>query len=182
MNDYIIIRGAKEHNLKNIDIDIPKNKLVVITGVSGSGKSSLAFDTIYEEAVSYTHLRAHETGRNLVCRLLLEKKEKEWLQEEKDKKNGVGGPIKFGSDKEEKEKEEFLDWMLEMMEEDSDEEDSDEKNEEDGDKSEKEEEKLPSFEGSFVPKKLTVEEIVKQRIDAYSSTSVSYTHLTLPTN
>jgi hypothetical protein len=111
---------------------------------------------------------------------IIEKKEKEWLQEEKDKKNGVGGPIKFGSDKEEKEKEEFLDWMLEMMEEDSDEEDSDEedsdeedsdeKNEENNDKSEKEEEKLPSFEGSFVPKKLTVEEIVKQRIDAYSST------------
>ena len=101
---------------------------------------------------------------------IIEKKEKEWLQEEKDKKNGVGGPIKFGSDKEEKEKEEFLDWMLEMMEEDSDEEDSDEKNEEDNDKSEKDEEKLPSFEGSFVPKKLTVEEIVKQRIDAYSST------------
>ena len=49
MNDYIIIRGAKEHNLKNIDIDIPKNKLVVITGVSGSGKSSLAFDTVYAE-------------------------------------------------------------------------------------------------------------------------------------
>ena len=49
MNDYILIRGAKEHNLKNIDIDIPKNKLVVITGVSGSGKSSLAFDTVYAE-------------------------------------------------------------------------------------------------------------------------------------
>jgi excinuclease ABC subunit A len=49
MNNYIIIRGAKEHNLKNVDIDIPKNKLVVITGVSGSGKSSLAFDTIYAE-------------------------------------------------------------------------------------------------------------------------------------
>ena len=44
MNDFILVRGAKEHNLKNIDIDIPKNKLVVITGVSGSGKSSLAFD------------------------------------------------------------------------------------------------------------------------------------------
>ena len=39
--DYIKVRGAKEHNLKNIDIDIPKNKMVVITGVSGSGKSSL---------------------------------------------------------------------------------------------------------------------------------------------
>ena len=49
MNDCIEIRGAKEHNLKNIDIDIPRNKLVVITGLSGSGKSSLAFDTIYAE-------------------------------------------------------------------------------------------------------------------------------------
>ena len=49
MNDEIIIRGAKEHNLKNIDINIPKNKLVVVTGLSGSGKSSLAFDTIYAE-------------------------------------------------------------------------------------------------------------------------------------
>lgn len=45
----IIVRGAREHNLKNIDIDIPKNSLVVITGLSGSGKSSLAFDTIYAE-------------------------------------------------------------------------------------------------------------------------------------
>lgn len=47
--DKIIIKGARENNLKNIDIDIPKNKLVVMTGVSGSGKSSLAFDTIYAE-------------------------------------------------------------------------------------------------------------------------------------
>ena len=47
--DKIIIKGARENNLKNIDIEIPKNKLVVITGVSGSGKSSLAFDTIYAE-------------------------------------------------------------------------------------------------------------------------------------
>ena len=47
--DKIKIRGAREHNLKNIDIDIPRDKLVVITGVSGSGKSSLAFDTIYAE-------------------------------------------------------------------------------------------------------------------------------------
>src|SRR6478736_2322911 len=47
--EYIEIFGAKEHNLKNIDISIPKNKLVVITGISGSGKSSLAFDTIYAE-------------------------------------------------------------------------------------------------------------------------------------
>lgn len=46
---FIKIRGAAEHNLKNIDIDIPRNELVVLTGVSGSGKSSLAFDTIYAE-------------------------------------------------------------------------------------------------------------------------------------
>lgn len=48
-NDYIEIKGAREHNLKNINVTIPKNKLTVITGLSGSGKSSLAFDTIYAE-------------------------------------------------------------------------------------------------------------------------------------
>lgn len=48
-NDFIEIKGAREHNLKNVDINIPKNKLTVITGLSGSGKSSLAFDTIYAE-------------------------------------------------------------------------------------------------------------------------------------
>ena len=47
--EFIKIRGAKEHNLKNIDVDIPRNKMVVLTGLSGSGKSSLAFDTIYAE-------------------------------------------------------------------------------------------------------------------------------------
>ncbi|MCD6472698.1 excinuclease ABC subunit UvrA [Candidatus Aerophobetes bacterium] len=47
--DKIIIKGAREHNLKNIDLEIPRNKLVVITGLSGSGKSSLAFDTLYAE-------------------------------------------------------------------------------------------------------------------------------------
>src|SRR5258708_2015476 len=49
MSDKIVIRGARVHNLKNINLDIPRNKLVVITGLSGSGKSSLAFDTIYAE-------------------------------------------------------------------------------------------------------------------------------------
>ena len=47
--DYILIKGAKLHNLKNIDVAIPRNKLVTITGLSGSGKSSLAFDTLYAE-------------------------------------------------------------------------------------------------------------------------------------
>ena len=47
--DKIIIKGARQHNLKNVDVDIIRNKLVVITGLSGSGKSSLAFDTLYAE-------------------------------------------------------------------------------------------------------------------------------------
>lgn len=45
----IVVKGARAHNLKNIDIELPKNKLIVMTGLSGSGKSSLAFDTIYAE-------------------------------------------------------------------------------------------------------------------------------------
>lgn len=49
MTDRLVIKGARQHNLKNIDVEIPRNKLVVITGLSGSGKSSLAFDTIYAE-------------------------------------------------------------------------------------------------------------------------------------
>ena len=49
MADRITIKGAREHNLKNIDLEIPRDRLVVITGISGSGKSSLAFDTIYAE-------------------------------------------------------------------------------------------------------------------------------------
>src|SRR5437899_9623230 len=48
-SDRIVVRGAREHNLKNIDLEIPRDQLVVITGVSGSGKSSLAFDTLYAE-------------------------------------------------------------------------------------------------------------------------------------
>ena len=46
---FISIRGAREHNLKNVDLDIPRDSLTVMTGLSGSGKSSLAFDTIYAE-------------------------------------------------------------------------------------------------------------------------------------
>ena len=47
--EYLIIKGARTHNLKNISVDLPRNKLIVITGLSGSGKSSLAFDTLYAE-------------------------------------------------------------------------------------------------------------------------------------
>src|SRR5512136_88496 len=49
MRETITIKGAREHNLKNIDVDLPRNQLIVITGLSGSGKSTLAFDTIYAE-------------------------------------------------------------------------------------------------------------------------------------
>ncbi|RPJ38950.1 MAG: ATP-binding cassette domain-containing protein [Chloroflexi bacterium] len=49
MSDEIIIKGARLHNLKNVDVSIPKNKLVVFTGLSGSGKSTLAFDTLHKE-------------------------------------------------------------------------------------------------------------------------------------
>lgn len=47
--DHIVVHGARSHNLKNIDVSIPRDKFVVITGLSGSGKSSLAFDTLYAE-------------------------------------------------------------------------------------------------------------------------------------
>ena len=49
MKDFISVKGAREHNLKNINVELPRNKFIVITGLSGSGKSSLAFDTIYAE-------------------------------------------------------------------------------------------------------------------------------------
>ena len=55
MADQLIIRGAREHNLKDVSLDLPRDSLIVFTGLSGSGKSSLAFDTIFA-AVSYTHL------------------------------------------------------------------------------------------------------------------------------
>ena len=48
-NQRIVIKGAREHNLKNVDLTLPRNKLIVMTGLSGSGKSSLAFDTIYAD-------------------------------------------------------------------------------------------------------------------------------------
>src|SRR5437016_12404521 len=48
-NQQILVRGAREHNLRNVDLDLPRNQLIVFTGVSGSGKSSLAFDTLYAE-------------------------------------------------------------------------------------------------------------------------------------
>ena len=51
MEDKIVIRGAKEHNLKNVSLELPRNKFIVFTGLSGSGKSSLAFDTIYAEVI-----------------------------------------------------------------------------------------------------------------------------------
>ena len=49
MTDILSIRGARQHNLKNVDLDLPRNRITVITGLSGSGKSSLAFDTLYAE-------------------------------------------------------------------------------------------------------------------------------------
>jgi excinuclease ABC subunit A len=49
MDELLIVRGAREHNLQNIDLEIPRNRMIVVTGISGSGKSSLAFDTIYAE-------------------------------------------------------------------------------------------------------------------------------------
>ena len=61
MSDIIRVKGAREHNLKNIDVVLPRNRLIVITGISGSGKSSLAFDTIYAKANAGTSNRCRRT-------------------------------------------------------------------------------------------------------------------------
>ena len=58
----IRVRGAREHNLKSIDVDIPRDQLVVITGLSGSGKSSLAFDTIYADLFGLTSIVVEKFG------------------------------------------------------------------------------------------------------------------------
>ena len=67
----IVVKGAKEHNLKNVSLEIPKEKLVVITGLSGSGKSSLAFDTIYAEGQ-----RRYVESLSSYARQFLDKNEK----------------------------------------------------------------------------------------------------------
>ena len=77
----IRVRGARTHNLKNIDLDLPRNRLVVITGLSGSGKSSLAFDTLYAEgqrryveslsAYARQFLQLMDSGNFSVCRSLI---------------------------------------------------------------------------------------------------------------
>src|SRR3974390_807714 len=70
-NDSIVVRGARVHNLKNIDLEIPHNTLTVVTGVSGSGKSSLAFDTIYAEGQ-----RRYVESLSAYARQFLERSEK----------------------------------------------------------------------------------------------------------
>src|SRR5690348_16681540 len=70
-HDWIAVRGARVHNLKNIDVDIPRNRLVVMTGLSGSGKSSLAFDTIYAEGQ-----RRYVESLSAYARQFLERMEK----------------------------------------------------------------------------------------------------------
>src|ERR1017187_10522343 len=70
-NDSIVVRGARVHNLKNIDFDIPHNQMTVVTGVSGSGKSSLAFDTVYAEGQ-----RRYVESLSAYARQFLERMEK----------------------------------------------------------------------------------------------------------
>ncbi len=65
---HIIIQGAREHNLKNISLRIPRNKFIVITGISGSGKSSLAFDTLYAEGQRRYIESLSAYARQFLCR------------------------------------------------------------------------------------------------------------------
>ena len=71
VRDPIIIKGARTHNLKNVDVTLPKGKLIVVTGVSGSGKSSLAFDTVYAEGQ-----RRYVESLSAYARQFLERMEK----------------------------------------------------------------------------------------------------------
>src|SRR5579862_3585190 len=70
-HDWIAVRGARVHNLRNVDVDLPRNRLSVITGLSGSGKSSLAFDTIYAEGQ-----RRYVESLSVYARQFLEQMEK----------------------------------------------------------------------------------------------------------
>ena len=71
MSESLIVRGAREHNLKNVSIELPRDRLIVFTGLSGSGKSSLAFDTIYAEGQ-----RRYVESLSAYARQFLEKMEK----------------------------------------------------------------------------------------------------------
>src|ERR1700716_1356198 len=73
---YIVVRGARTHNLKNIDVTLPVGKLIIVTGVSGSGKSSLAFDTIYAEGQ-----RRYVESLSAYARQFLERMEKPAVEE-----------------------------------------------------------------------------------------------------
>ena len=70
-NGHLVIKGARTHNLRNVDLTLPKGKLIVVTGVSGSGKSSLAFDTIYAEGQ-----RRYVESLSAYARQFLERMEK----------------------------------------------------------------------------------------------------------
>src|ERR1700742_3517563 len=82
--DSIVVRGARTHNLKNIDFEIPHNRMTVITGVSGSGKSSLAFDTIYAEGQ-----RRYVESLSAYARQFLERMEKPDV----DEIDGIAPPV-----------------------------------------------------------------------------------------